>query len=287
MKFTKMQGAGNDYVLIETGDKQRDWSQLAITVCDRHYGIGADSLLLLIPSDKADCKMRIFDSDGSEAEACGNGTRCLAKYIFEKGLVSNGAGQALIETISGIRKVKYYKREGRLTGIQANMGKPAFRAEDIPVIIKSGDNVVDIKSLLGYTVNVDGTELILHLVSMGNPHAIYFSQQPVADFPLSRIGPLVERLDIFPKRTNFEVVNVINKTTVQARVWERGVGETLACGSGACAIVVAAQLLGYTEKKADVELPGGVLQLEWNGEGEVLLSGPAEIVFAGEWPGEV
>ena len=285
MKFTKMQSAGNDYVLVEGSDIHRDWSSLAITMCDRHFGIGADSLLLLLPSDKAEFQMRIFDTDGSEAEACGNGIRCLARYVYEKGLVSRATNQILVETISGVREIRLSKEGNRLAGIQANMGKPGFRADEIPAVVSpDAREVVDIKSMIGYPVNVDGMEMLLYLVSMGNPHAIHFWQHPVSEFPLSRVGPKVENLDIFPNRVNFEVARVISPGQIEARVWERGVGETLACGSGACAITVAAQLRGLVDNKVDVKVTGGLLHVDWDGKGEVLLSGPAEIVFKGQWP---
>ena len=287
MKFTKMQGAGNDYILVESTDKERDWSQLAITMCERHYGIGADSLLVLLPSDKADFMMRILDADGSEAEACGNGIRCLAKYVFEKGVIDKNAEKVLIETLSGIRTVKLYKENSRLIDIQANMGEPRFNAEDIPVNVKNEKGTVDIKPMLSYQTTLDGVSLSLNLVSMGNPHAVYFQKEPVAFFPLAQIGPKVECLTIFPKRTNFEVVRVINRKQVEARTWERGVGETLACGSGACAIIAAGQVLGYLDSKVEVRVIGGTLGVEWNGKGEILLSGPAEIIFAGNFPAEV
>jgi len=282
--FTKMQGAGNDFILLETSDIQRDWSPVARAMCDRHFGIGADSLILLVPSDKADFQMRTFNADGTEAEACGNGIRCLVKLAFEEGLVNPETDRILVETIAGIREVKLDKRDGRLIGIQAGMGKPEFGADDIPVVIEQGrDSIVYIKSMLGYPISVDGTDLLLNCLSMGNPHAVYFSQHPVADFPLARLGPKVEHLAIFPDRVNFEVARVLSRQQIEVRVWERGVGETLACGSGACAVAVAAQLYGYTDNKVDVKLSGGILQVEWDGTGEVLLGGPAEKVFCGEW----
>ncbi|MFC1982715.1 diaminopimelate epimerase, partial [Chloroflexota bacterium] len=255
------------------------------TMCDRHFGIGADSLLLLVPSDKADVQMRIFDADGSEAEACGNGIRCLARYAYEKGIVSTEADQVMVETIAGIREVKLQKGGNKLIGIRANMGEPEFAAENIPVALKhDDDSIVNIKSMLSYPVTVGGIDLLLNFVSMGNPHAVYFYEHTVADFPLSRIGPKVEHLKIFPNRVNFEVARVLSREQIEARVWERGVGETLACGSGACAITIAAQLYGYVDNKIDIILPGGTLQVERNGTGEMLLSGPAEIVFEGKWP---
>lgn len=285
MNFTKLQGAGNDFVLVETADTQREWSEVAIAICDRHFGVGADGLLLLLPSAKADFQMRIFDADGSEAEACGNGIRCLARYVFEKGLVRSRDDQILVETLAGIRKIKLHKNGDEPSVIQAGMGEPKFAAADIPLVIKPGDsNIVDIKSTLSYPVTVGGTDILLNLVSMGNPHAVCFWENPVADFPLARLGPKVERLAIFPNKINFEIARVLGRQQIEARVWERGVGETLACGSGACAIMVTAQRQGYIGGKADIKLPGGVLKVEWDGAGEVFLNGPAEIVFSGEWP---
>lgn len=284
MNFTKLQGAGNDFILVETSDMQRDWSQVAITMCDRHFGIGADGLLVLLPSHSADFQMHIFNADGSEAEACGNGLRCLVKYIIDTGLVNTGAQEILVETVAGIRKTRIYRAMGELTKIQVGMGKPKFDAKDIPVVIgPKEENLVDITSMPNHHVSVGGRELLLNFVSMGNPHAIYFWQHHVSDFPLSQLGPEVEQHKMFPNRVNFEVVKVISRRQIEVRVWERGVGETLACGTGACAVAVAAQLLGYTDDKVDVKLPGGTLEVEWDKVGEVLLGGPAEIVFTGEW----
>ncbi len=287
MNFVKMQGAGNDYVVIKAKNGNQNWSKLAIAVCDRHYGIGADSLLVLLPSARADFKMRIFDTDGSEAEACGNGIRCLAKYAYDRGLIVNGSSYITVETVSGVKKIQLFKRNGGLVRIQANMGEPRFAASEIPVIVKPGDKVVYIKSMISYPVTVGGVDLILNLVSMGNPHGVYFWERPVAEFPMERLGPVVEHLSIFPNRLNFEVARVLSPIKVEARVWERGVGETLACGTGACAITVAAQLLGYAEPKLDVALRGGVLEVERIENGELLLSGPAEMVFEGKWTKEV
>jgi len=263
---------------------------MARAMCDRHFGIGADGLLLLLPSDIADFRMRMFNPDGFEAEACGNGLRCLAKYIVDRGLQAGKLektlplqNQILIETIAGIRMVKLNKI-GESTKIQVGMGTQKFEASDIPVVIEQDkEGLVDIKPMLSYLVVIDAKELRLNFVSMGNPHAVYFWQQPVSDFPLSQIGPKVEHLTIFPNRANFEVANVVSRQKIEARVWERGAGETLACGSGACAVAVAAQLYGYIDNEVDIKLPGGILQVEWDKAGEVFLSGPAEIVFTGDW----
>ena len=287
MNFTKLQGAGNDFILVETNDVTQDWSQLAIVMCDRHFGVGADGLLLLLPSRVADFQMCVFNPDGSEAEACGNGLRCLAKYVVDTGLADSRVQEISVETMSGIRKVRLHKATGKLTKVQVGMGKPKFGAKDIPVMLEEGDRrLVDIKPMLGYTVTVDNKELLLSFVSMGNPHAIYFGQHPVSEFPLSQLGPVIEQHKLFPNRVNFEVARVMSRQQIEARVWERGVGETLACGSGACAVAVAARLLGYIDDKVTIKLPGGILDVEWDRGGEVLLSGPAEIVFTGKWPDE-
>lgn len=285
MKFTKMQGAGNDFIVVETSDMQPDWSKVAVAMCDRHYGVGADGVLLLLPSDVADFQMRTFNADGSEAEACGNGLRCLVKYFVDRGLANSRAQEISVETMAGIRGARIYKAAGKVTKVQTGMGEPKFGEKDIPVAIEQGEgDIVDIKSMITCSLTIDGRELCLSLVSMGNPHAVYFCQEPVADFPLSQLGPKVEQHKIFPKGVNFEVARVVDRGQIETRVWERGVGETLACGSGACAITVAAQLHDYIDNKVDIKLPGGILEVEWEGAGEVFLSGPSETVFTGEWP---
>ena len=287
MKFTKMQGAGNDFILVETNNMQRDWSPVAIAMCNRHFGVGADGLLLLFPSDVADCQMRIFNADGSEADACGNGLRCLVKYFVDGKPINSGAREISVETTAGIRKAEISKVAGKATKIQIGMGAAQFADEDIPVAIETGaGNIVDISPMITYSIGLDGSELPMNLVSMGNPHAVYFAQHPVSEFPLSKFGPKIEQHKIFPKRVNFEVARVLSRLQVEARVWERGVGETMACGSGACAIAVAARLLDYIDDKVDVKLPGGILEVEWDGVGEVFLSGPTETIFNGEWVGE-
>ncbi len=280
-----MQGAGNDFVMVDGRKMKRDWSKLAITVLNRHLGIGADSLIVLLPSKKADFGMRTWDTDGSEAETCGNGIRCLTRYALEKKLVSPNVKEMTIETVATVNIVKLEKKGGKVVKFWANMGKPRLAAKQIPVNTKAGKGrAFDIKSMLAYETIVGGMKLTLNLVSMGNPHAVHFLNTPVVDFPMSKIGPLVENLSIFPQRVNFEIAHVLDKSHIEARVWERGVGETLACGSGTCAITVASKLRGYTESKVDIRLPGGVLNAEWNGNREVILGGPAEVVYEGVWP---
>ena len=279
VNFTKLQGAGNDFVLIEE-DYSLDWNKLSAAMCDRHFGIGADGLLVLLPSESADYKMRMFNPDGSEAEACGNGLRCFSRYIMVNKLAGKTVKEIRIETAAGIRKVKFEKANGKDAVIQVSLGKPNFNVKEIPVSVPQKDIN---NPVLDYPVIINGTDLKMSFVSMGNPHAVHFTGQKVADFPLGTFGPAVEHHSIFPRRVNFEVANVISREMIEIRVWERGAGETLACGSGAAATAVAARFHGYIGDNVDIKVPGGVLNLQWNGSGEVLLSGPAEIVFAGEW----
>jgi len=287
LRFTKLQGAGNDFILVETSDTQRDWSRLAIAMCDHHFGVGADGLLLLLPSDTADFWMREFNPDGSESEACGNGLRCLVKYVMDTKLANTTAQEILIKTKAGVRKFRPCRAGDKTTKIQVSMGIPKFKAEDIPAVIEPDKGDLATKKLINCPVAVAGRELLLELVSMGSPHAVYFWQKPVSEFPLSQLGPKIERHKIFPNGVNFEVARVVNRRQIEARVWEKGVGgETLACGSGACAIAVVAQLNGYVDNKVDIKFPGGTLEVEWDGAGEAFLGGPAETVFTGEWSNE-
>jgi len=273
VNFTKLQATGNDFILIDAGGLGQDWARLARAMCHRHFGVGADGLLLLLKSEMADFRMRVFNPDGSEAEVCGNGLRCLARYVIDRGLASADKGLT-IETTAGIRKVK--SRGGNW--FQIDMGVPGFRPEEIPVSIE-----VDIIPILDYPINVEGKELLLNFVSLGNPHGVCFVEDSVADFPLPELGPIIEHHGLFPHRLNFEVASVLSRREIRARVWERGVGESLSCGSGACAVAIAAQLHGYVDSQVNVILPGGTLSVEWGGKGEVYLSGGTEIVFTGEW----
>jgi diaminopimelate epimerase len=285
MKFSKLQATGNDFILVNARTMKGEWSKLAQAMCDRHFGVGADGLILVQSSTIADLKMCIFNSDGSEAEVSGNGLRCFAKYAIEKGMIgkmSSRAGQGnrslTVETLSGVRKVKAYMSGNKVNQVEVNMGLPQFQREQIPVKVK-----VDIIPILDYPLMIGRKKLTLSLVSMGNPHAVSFLSRPIADFPLAEIGPKVERHSMFPQRTNFEVARVLSRGKIEAKVWERGVGETLACGSGACAIAVVAQLLDYVDRQVDIILKGGTVTVSWDRVGEVLLTGPVEEVFTGEW----
>lgn len=287
MKFSKLQATGNDFILIDGRTMEGEWSKLARAMCDRHFGIGADGLILVQDSTTADLKMCIFNSDGSEAEVSGNGLRCFARYAIDKGLIRDmssrieqGHYALTIDTLSGVRKVKAYMSANEINRIEVNMGLPHFQPEQIPVKIE-----LDIIPILSYPLAINGKQLSLSILSMGNPHVVSFISQPTADFHLAEIGPKVERHPIFPQKTNFEVARVLSRGKIEARVWERGVGETLACGSGACAIAVAAQLLDYVEPQVDIILKGGTLTVYWERLGDVLLTGPVEEVFTGEWLG--
>lgn len=281
MDFTKVQSVGNDFVLVDATHTLADWPKLAIAMCDRHFGIGADGLLLLLPSITAHFRMRIFNSDGSESETCGNGLRCLVNYVYTKGLARKDS--ITIETVGGIRTAEVQPSVNSLPRIRIGMGSPIFKPDEIPVKTKLGKGGLVCGMTVNYPVAVADAEFKLNFVSMGNPHAVYFTDQPVAAFPLSAHGPQIETNTIFPRKTNFEVARILNNMTIEMRVWERGVGETLACGSGACAVAVTSWMLGYTGDKVDIKLPGGLLTAEWCGSGEVYLSGQAASVYSGNW----
>ena len=276
MDFVKMQATGNDFVLIDARGLELDWPRLSRAMCDRHFGVGADGLLLYTRSDAGDLHLRMLNPDGSEAEACGNGLRCLANYAAETGLASGP--QMTILTMAGPRLASVSADRT----VRVAMGAPELRPSAIPVIVQA-DERNDAGPVIDHPLAVDGIDLRVTCVSIGNPHAIYFAEQPVAGFPLDSIGPIVEHHKVFPRRVNFEVANMVSADSIKARVWERGVGETLSCGTGACAIAVASRLKGLATSPVAVELPGGTLTVEWDGRGEVLLSGPAEVVFRGEW----
>jgi diaminopimelate epimerase len=284
MNFTKLQATGNDFIFIDARNMERDWSKFAREMCHRYFGVGADGLILVGNSNTASLRMRLFNSDGSEAEVSGNGLRCFAKYAIDRQIIPGP--NLTVETLAGIRTIKATVSQGKVGQAKVNMGTPRFKAEDIPVIIdkpQKGRGEVDIIPILDYPLALAERKLALSFVSMGNPHAISFLSQPVADFPLCEIGPQVENHHIFPERVNFEIARVLNRSQIEARVWERGSGETLSCGSGACAIAVIARLKGYTDNEVDIMLSGGNLTIDWDGIGEVYLSGPVEEVFNGEW----
>ncbi len=278
MRFTKLHGTGNDFLIIDARDLERNWEALAVAMCERHFGVGADGLIIVEPSDDADVRMRLFNADGSEAEMSGNGLRCFVKYVIERGLVHPREGAVTVETLAGVLTTLATIEGGRVEAVRVGMGQPRFAPAEIPVAIEAQPPVLD------HPLEVDGHPLALTFVSMGNPHAVHFIEAPVEGFPLETVGPKVERHRLFPKRVNFGVARVLGRDRMDVRVWERGVGETLACGTGVSAAVVAARLHGYVDDAVEVQQPGGLLVVEWDGEGEVYLTGPAVEVFEGEWP---
>ena len=276
MKFTKMHGAGNDYVYVNGFEYDLDWKHISQNVSDRHKGIGSDGLIVVCPpSNDSDLKMRMFNADGSEGEMCGNGIRCLVAFARDEGLVESKAQVVRVETLAGDLDVFPIVENNEMVGAKVSMGSPILIPKDIPVAI--GDD----ESILDYSLNVDNHEFSFNFVSMGNPHAVAFIEDEVDDFPLELIGPQIENHAIFPNKVNFEIVNVIGPSELKMRVWERGSGITMACGTGACAVAVAAHLKGITTDAVDLRLSGGDLKVRWDGVGEVELEGPVETVYRG------
>ena len=276
MKFTKMHGCGNDYIYVD-GAKEiltpQEKPEVVRRLSDRHFGIGGDGVIFINPSKEADFEMEMYNMDGSRAEMCGNGIRCVAKFVYDKGLTDKTS----ISVIS-CGKIKYLTltvENGKVSTVEVNMGSPILKAENVPVIS-------DKEEVIGDEIEVDGEIYKMTCVSMGNPHAVVFMDE-VEGLPLEKMGPLFENHVRFPKRINTEFVKVLDENTVEMRVWERGTGETLACGTGACATVVACVLNGLTKKQVTVKLLGGNLQIQWDRESNlVYMTGPATTVFEGE-----
>lgn len=282
LHFTKMQALGNDFILIDNRkSKLKNINSLSRILCDRRFGIGADQLLILTNSKRADFRMRVFNSDGSEVEMCGNGIRCLAKYIWDKKVKTRYAGrstqkQLFIETLAGIIRLQKARQL-----IRVDMGEPILKPEKIPVRVSSKLKVESSKPITDYSLQIKDRKFKITCVSMGNPHAVIVVKD-VKSFPLYEYGPLIENHRMFPNRTNVEFIEILNRKNIMMRVWERGVGETLACGTGASAVTVASSLLGVTDRKVTVHLLGGKLEIEWSKEdNHVYMTGPAVKVFEG------
>jgi diaminopimelate epimerase len=276
MKFTKMHGAGNDYVYVNCfEEKVENPADTAIKVSNRNFGIGSDGLILIMPSDKADVRMRMFNSDGSESEMCGNGIRCVAKYAYDHGIVAKKEISA--ETGAGILSLQLFTgADNKVDRVRVNMGKPRLKKVEIPML---GDHQDD--QTVNQPLNILHTVFNITTVSMGNPHCVIFVED-VENFQVEKYGTLIENHDLFPRRTNVEFVQIISRTEVRQRTWERGAGETLACGTGASAVCVAGVLNGVTDKKIINHLSGGDLELEWAEDGFLYMTGPATEVFSGE-----
>ncbi|MCM1251227.1 MAG: diaminopimelate epimerase [Clostridium sp.] len=279
MKFTKMHGCGNDYIYINGFEEkiaQEEKPELVRKISDRHFGIGGDGAIFINPSDEADFEMEMYNADGSRAEMCGNGIRCVAKYVYDKGLTDKT--DISVISCGQIKYLKLFLKDGKVDTVKVNMGAPELHPEKIPAVIENGkDRIVDEPIL------VNGKEYKMTCVSMGNPHAVVFMDD-VEHLEIEKIGPFFENHERFPKRTNTEFVKILDRAHVQMRVWERGTGETLACGTGCCATVVACILNGLTDETVIVKLLGGEIEITWNREENlVYMTGPAETVFDGDY----
>ncbi|MBQ9609835.1 MAG: diaminopimelate epimerase [Lachnospiraceae bacterium] len=278
MKFTKMEGLGNDYVYVNCFEEDvKNPSELSIRISDRHFGIGSDGLILIKPSDIADFTMEMYNADGSQSEMCGNGIRCVGKYVYDYGLTDKK--DITVETLAGIKFLKLYIEDGKVSKVTVNMGAPILEPEKIPVNTDMITDGVDI--VKDHQIKVDGKIYKTTCVSMGNPHSVVFVED-TDNFPLEEVGPLFEKHEFFPRKVNAEFVQIVNRKYAKMRVWERGSGETLACGTGTCASVVAAVLNGLTDDEVTVRLLGGELDIRWDREENVVyMTGPAKVVFDG------
>lgn len=275
MRFTKMHGLGNDYVYVNGFDEQvDDPAAVARAVSDRHFGIGADGLILILPADEADCRMRMFNADGSEAQMCGNGIRCVAKYVYDHDIARRATLN--VETLAGILELDLFVTGGAVDRVRVKMGEPRLQRAQIPMQGAPGE-------VINEPLLVDGATFNVTAVSMGNPHCVVFVED-VASFDVARWGPHFEHHDAFPEGVNTEFIQVHSRELFSMRVWERGSGETLACGTGASAAAVACHLTGRTDRRVTAHLLGGPLELEWQvSDNQVLMTGPAVEVFSGEW----
>ncbi len=277
IRFTKMHGLGNDFVVVdcmETLPAEEKLPALAKALCDRHFGVGADGLILVLPSRAADFKMRIFNADGGEAEMCGNGIRTFAKFVYERGYTRER--ELEVETLAGIIRPRLRVRRGKVARVRVDMGEPRLARSEIPM--KGPDQ----EKVVGERIRVEGRRYEITAVSMGNPHCVLFVED-MERAKVEQIGPAIECHDLFPRRTNVEFVQIVGQGDIKMRVWERGAGETLACGTGASAALVAAVLNGLSARKATMHLRGGDLQVSWNPEdNHVFIEGPAAEVFTGE-----
>ena len=274
--FTKLHGIGNDYIYINAiKHPVENPKKLAIAMSNRNFGVGSDGLILILPSDKADFTMRMFNADGSEAEMCGNGIRGFAKYVYDHGLTKKTTIE--VETLAGIKQVRCTVKNGKVHTVTVDMGEPILLRDKIPMLGNPG-------TVIEEDLHVDGVKFSITAVSMGNPHVVIYVED-VKNFPVEKYGPMIENHELFPKRTNVEFVQIVTGKEVIQRTWERGSGETLACGTGASAVTVAGVLTQKTDRRLKVHLKGGDLSIVWNNkDNHVYLTGPAEEVFEGVWP---
>ncbi len=299
MRFAKLHGLGNSYIYIDLVTQSSpaiDWPALARRVSDPGFGIGSDGLILILPSDRADLRMRMFNADGSEGEMCGNGIRCLARYAADSGLLQGDRLQ--VETLAGVLDLQLVRTDGEVTAVRVDMGRPRLRPADLPMVLPGAHQAAhrdgkpgrppaaDEGPVLNEPLAVDGEVCHVTAVSMGNPHCVLFVDD-VDAAPVRTLGPRLETHAAFPKGVNVEFIQVLDKNNLRMRVWERGSGETNACGTGACASAVAAALLGFTDRRVTVHMPGGGLDIEWASNDRVYMTGPCEYICTGELSGEL
>lgn len=280
VKFTKLQGCGNDYIAIDGRSLERDWSKLCVEMSRPAFGVGSDGIVLALDSEVADIRMRVINPDGSEAEMSGNGIRLFTKFVIDNGYADFSGDVLTVETLGGVREVWPRIESSKVSGARVAMGQATFAADDVPV---DTSDMGGISEVIAQPVRFGDRELAITCLAIGNPHAVAVIESPVDEFPLVEIGSIVEPHPMFPQRINFEVVNVIDRSSIRARVFERGAGETLSSGTGSTASATAARKLGLVDNEVDVHLDGGTLHISFTDSGEIYLDGPAVAVFDGVW----
>ena len=275
IQFTKMHGAGNDYVFIDGRNSTLNWSSLAISISDRHFGVGADGLIVAFDSKDADIRMQMYNLDGSEGMMCGNGIRCFVAFGVNIGLLNRDSASFSVETASGILEVTPIWENDQMVAASVNMGLPKFLSSEVPFILTGYQSLED------YDLEIEDQHFAVSALSMGNPHVVTILDTPISGFDLAQIGPQIENHPRFPQQVNFEIINILNRDLMSLRVWERGSGQTLACGTGACAAAVIAIKKGLVNNKVTVKLPGGDLEIQWENDSDVYMKGPIKTVFQG------
>ena len=277
IQFTKMHGAGNDYVFIDGRNSTLNWSSLSVSISDRHFGVGSDGLIVAFESEEADIRMQMYNLDGSEGKMCGNGIRCFVSFGVSIGMLKRASASYSVETASGILEVTPIWKNDQMIAASVNMGLPRFLSSEVPFVLSGYDTLED------YDLAIQGEHFTVSALSMGNPHAVTIMDTPINEFDLADIGPKIENHPMFPEQVNFEIINIINRELISLRVWERGSGQTLACGPGACAAAVIAIRKGLVNDKVTVQLPGGELKINWENHSSVYMEGPIATSFQGRY----
>ena len=277
IQFTKMHGAGNDYVFIDGRNSTLNWSSLAVSISNRHFGVGSDGLIVAFDSSEADIRMQMYNLDGSEGKMCGNGIRCFVSFGVSIGLLNRDSVSFSVETASGTLEVTPIWKNDQMVAASVNMGQPRFLSSEVPFVLEGYDALED------YDLEIDDQHFAVSALSMGNPHAVSILDTPISDVDLAHLGPKIENHPLFPEQVNFEIVNILSRDLITLRVWERGSGQTLACGTGACAAAVIAVKKGLVNNSVTVQLPGGKLKIHWEEGSHVTMQGPIATVFNGTY----